>query len=177
METEADKGIKQSIDMELCTLQPFTSKDYSLLIGWITTETLNYQWSGSQFTFPLTQRQLVEHYSNETAQPFLFHVNGRKVGFVELFRVNNDTQRICRVFIHPDFQGQGLAFRMLKRVIALAVSENERSDITLSVFSHNRSAIHCYQKLGFVRTDIVKNTKFVEGRYWDLWLMALKRTG
>ncbi|MFA0085618.1 GNAT family N-acetyltransferase [Vibrio sp. 10N.261.51.F12] len=176
MEIEAEKGSKPSIGMEVCSLHPFTSNDYPLLIDWINTDTLNYQWSGPQFTFPLTHRQLTEHYRNQAAQPFLFHVNGRKVGFVELVRVDNDTLRICRVFIHPDFQGQGFAFRMLKRLLALATSKNERSDITLSVFSHNRSAIHCYQKLGFVRTDIVRNTKFVEGRYWDLWLMSLKRT-
>ncbi|MGF1776232.1 GNAT family N-acetyltransferase [Vibrio nomapromontoriensis] len=159
--------------MNSMRLVPFTADHYAMLIEWIDSERLNYQWGGFQFTFPLTPTQLNKYFSNRLSRPFLCQRDGCFVGFVELFQASKDVQRICRVFIQPDYRGQGLASEMLRLVIAVAKVNHPISDITLSVFSHNHSAIQCYQQLGFERTEVVKNVRFIEGRYWDLWLMSL----
>ncbi|MCW8344673.1 GNAT family N-acetyltransferase [Vibrio sp. ZSDZ65] len=152
---------------------PFTDEHYAMLIEWIDSERLNYQWGGFQFTFPLTHRQLNKYFSNRLSRPFLCQRDGVFVGFVELYQASKNVQRICRVFIQPDYRGKGLASEMLRLVIAVAKADHPMSAVTLSVFSHNHSAIQCYQQLGFEQTEVVKNVRFIEGRYWDLWLMSL----
>ncbi|NUA44200.1 Spermine/spermidine acetyltransferase [Dickeya solani] len=98
---------------------------------------------------PAHYPQITQHLANPQFVPYLFEHQGDIVGFVELSQVEPRHSRLCRVFIDPTYRGRGLARAMLQAAIRQAVERFEAHTVSLSVFSHNRSALRCYQSLGF----------------------------
>ncbi|MFD2175983.1 GNAT family N-acetyltransferase [Veronia pacifica] len=153
-------------------LTEFQSKDYQLLINWIDSSELNYLWGGPQFEYPLTIKQLQQHYARDEALPFLFIRDDQPVGFIELYKVSETEYRLCRVFIHPAHRGKGYGAIMLELAIARAKHKYQSQVLSLGVFAHNRSAIACYEKLGFKTYEVVSGLRFFNGKHWDLIRMA-----
>ncbi|MGY2574737.1 GNAT family N-acetyltransferase [Vibrio sp. C8] len=158
-----------SLNAKLINFEP---QHYPLLMEWIDSDELNYLWGGPQFEYPLTVEQLETHYRKLAPSPFLFGVNDEMVGFIELFKVSDCEQRLCRVFIHPTCRGKGYATTMIELAIAKAkISEGPQS-LSLAVFAHNQSAISCYEKLGFKPYETVSGLRFFKGKNWDLIRMS-----
>lgn len=150
----------------------FEPQHYPLLMEWIDSDELNYLWGGPQFEYPLTVEQLETHYGKQAPSPFLFVVNDEMVGFIELFKVSDCEQRLCRVFIHPTCRGKGYANTMLELAIAKAKMAEEPQLLSLAVFAHNQSAISCYEKLGFKPYETISGLRFFKGKNWDLIRMS-----
>lgn len=165
METERQRDLNAQ-------LIEFEPQHYSLLIEWIDSDELNYLWGGPQFEYPLTVEQLETHYGKQAPTPFLFVVNGEMVGFIELFKVSDCEQRLCRVFIHPTCRGKGYATTMLELAISKAKMVDEPQTLSLAVFAHNHSAIACYEKLGFKPYETVSGLRYFKGKNWDLIRMS-----
>lgn len=62
-------------------LRVFETEDYEVLIRWIDSEKLNYQWGGSNFNFPLDDEQISSHCSKPEVFPFILVCDGKKAGF------------------------------------------------------------------------------------------------
>ncbi|HCZ9237957.1 TPA: GNAT family N-acetyltransferase, partial [Vibrio alginolyticus] len=101
-------------------LRVFEKEDHDLLIGWIDSDKLNYQWGGPNFEFPLDSVQISKHCSQEQVFPFIFVVSGQNAGYVELFKVSDSHFRICRVFVSDSFRGKSISKRMLGQLVDLA---------------------------------------------------------
>ncbi|NKI75051.1 GNAT family N-acetyltransferase [Dickeya sp. CFBP 2040] len=127
----------------------FTPADYPRLTRWIESDELNLLWGGPTYSFPLTTAQITNHLANPQFVPYLFKHQRNIVGFIELYQVEPHHSRLCRVFIDPAFRGVGLAQAMLKAAIQRAAQQFGAHTISLSVFSHNHSAMRCYQSLDF----------------------------
>ncbi|OCH16172.1 GNAT family N-acetyltransferase [Aliivibrio logei] len=149
-------------------LETFEHKDYDQLTAWIDSEKLCYLWGGPAYKYPLTHEQIEIHCKQLQVFPFLFTVENNPVGFVELYQVSVNEFRICRVFISPEYRGQNLAQTMLQLLIEKAQVNYKANLLTLGVFSHNKSAISCYEKLGFVEFEQVTNSLSFDGESWDL---------
>ncbi len=165
METE------QQCDLNAQLIE-FESQHYPLLMEWIDSDELNYLWGGPQFESPLPVEQLDTHYGKQPPSPFLFVVNDEMVGFIELFKVSDCEQRLCRVFIHPTCRGKGYATTMLELAIAKAKMAEGPQSLSLAVFAHNQSAISCYEKLGFKPYETISGLRFFKGKNWDLIRMS-----
>lgn len=149
-------------------LTQFSEKNNKELINWIDSKDLNTLWSGHSFLFPLTEVQLKTHYTNPCVFPFLFIINGKSVGYVELYKISEIEYRICRVFIAPNYRGHDYAAKMLSLLLNKAKQEFNCNFITLAVYSHNKPAIKCYKKLGFIPYKIDKNSIRNGNHSWDL---------
>ncbi len=155
------------------TLLAFQQQHYKQLIDWIDSAELNYLWGGPAYQYPLTVESIDAHCSQAEVKPFLYAHQGQVAGFVELYRHSNDIARICRVFVAPQFRGQGVAKTMLRALIREARSQGY-SEITLCVFSHNPSAIRCYHSLGFVEVKREHGVREFDGESWELIHMVQK---
>lgn len=149
-------------------LEVFEHKDYDQLTAWIDSEKSCYLWGGPVYKYPLTHQQIENHCKQPQVFPFLFTVENNPVGFVELYQVSANEFRICRVFISPEYRGQNLAQTMLESLIEVAKVNYGANLLTLGVFSHNKPAILCYEKLGFVEFERVTNSLLFDGESWDL---------
>ncbi|NOH71057.1 GNAT family N-acetyltransferase [Vibrio pectenicida] len=155
--------------MELRTFNP---SDHNLLIRWIDSEKLNYQWGGPSFSFPLNSIQINKHCTQPSIFPFIFIVEEREAGYVELVKVSDEHFRICRVFLSNHVRGQGLAKVMLIQLITLAKEQLQAKTLSLAVFKTNTVARCCYESLGFVVTYYETGTQSWDGEVWDLLTMV-----
>ncbi|MBU2895372.1 GNAT family N-acetyltransferase [Vibrio hepatarius] len=152
-------------------LRTFNTNDYNLLIRWIDSEKLNYQWGGPSFDFPLDIIQIDKHCAQAAVIPFIFVVEDSEAGYVELVKVSDESFRICRVFLSNHVRGQGIAKIMLKQLMALAKEQLQAKVLSLAVFKTNTVAKCCYESLGFVVTSHEIVTPSWDGEKWDLLIM------
>jgi RimJ/RimL family protein N-acetyltransferase len=152
-------------------LRAFEKEDYDLLISWIDSNRLNYQWGGPNFTFPLDVIQITTHCAQPEVIPFIFVVDGKRAGYVELFQVSKHHLRICRVFVSNDFRGKKVAKSMLNQLIDLAKLKYCAHKLSLAVFQSNRVALGCYESLGFLVTSSEHGTREFDGEDWGLLRM------
>ncbi|MDP5253022.1 MULTISPECIES: GNAT family N-acetyltransferase [unclassified Vibrio] len=152
-------------------LRAFEKRDHHLLISWIDSDKLNYQWGGPNFEFPLDSTQISKHCSQPDVFPFIFVVSGQSAGYIELFKVTESHFRICRVFVSVSFRGKGISKLMLGQLIDLAKEKHSANLLSLAVFEQNTVAIHCYESLGFTVTSYEKGSRFFDGEAWGLLRM------
>lgn len=154
------------------SLIPFDSSHYGVLIDWIHSAQLNYLWGGDCYQFPLTKQQLEAHCAKQAVFPFLLMYEGSSAGYVELYQESTDCLRICRVFIAPQYRGEGLAKKMLTMLIEYAHEHFSAHELRLGVFEHNDVARRCYQSLGFKVDAVEQGTRSFGGETWNLVLMS-----
>ena len=152
-------------------LVPFIAQDSKVLIKWIDSAELNRLWGGPCYQFPLTHEQIEQHCAQQQVFPYLFMHQGAKLGFVELYYLEQGCYRICRVFIAPHARGNGLAKQMLQSLMTLAKREHQCRHLSLGVFSHNTTALQCYQSLGFETVSSSISKDHNSGEEWLLYRM------
>ena len=64
---------------------------------------------------------------------------------------------ISNVVVHPDFRKKGISYDMLTQLLSRGEKDFGIKEFTLEVRLSNMSAIHLYEKLGFVSEGIRKN--------------------
>lgn len=81
---------------------------------------------------------------------FVLDYEGEMVGGFSLTNITQSTQYLLgNVFIKPSLQGQGLGNIILKKI----VSDFNDKPIKLDVTTTNKSAIHLYEKYGFIEKE------------------------
>ena len=72
-------------------------------------------------------------------------------------------------------QGKGIATEAIRELLRLAFDKFGLERVYLNVLSENRSAIHLYEKCGFVYEGAFRNHLFLKGEYKTLkWYSILK---
>ena len=64
---------------------------------------------------------------------------------------------ITNVVVHPDFRKKGVAYTMLTQLMSRGEEDFGIKEFILEVRVGNMSAIHLYEKLGFVSEGVRKN--------------------
>ncbi|KON85568.1 hypothetical protein AF332_01035 [Sporosarcina globispora] len=164
-------------------LEAFTEKDFDLLISWITTPELMVQWSGAHFMFPLNYEQLSKYIISanlDTSSEYIYKVSASNeaVGHISLGRVDrvNETARIGKVFVSPAARGKGYASEMIHHILKLAFQELKLNRISLGVFDFNLSAIKIYEKAGFQKEGLLRQTNKVRNEYWNVIEMSILKS-
>ena len=76
------------------------------------------------------------------------------------------------MFVHDDYQHQGIGSQLMSAVIELAEKWLNLKRIELTVYTDNASAIHLYEKYGFVIEGTLRKYAFRDGAYTDAYAMA-----
>lgn len=155
-------------------LRRFGHNDIHWLTDSIESERMMRLWTGPSFTYPLTCEQFEEHLSRLEVQPLLFSVDGENAGYIELFRINKLEYRLCRVLIAPAFRAKGLSKPLVQLAIDFAKDELKIKRVSLAVFTHNKAAVACYQRIGFKKYQKAEMRKMIDGEYWEMIKMKIK---
>ncbi len=75
-------------------------------------------------------------------------------GFIVYWKLMNEAE-ILDVCIHPDFRNRGFGKKLVRQVVSEGVREG-LTRLLLDVRKSNQAAVHLYQGLGFVITQIRK---------------------
>jgi len=100
------------------------------------------------------------------------------IGYVSLkgVRDSGTGAEVGLAIMDKKYRGRGLGTEALRQATAYAFDELDLSLLELTVFPNNASAIHSYEAVGFVRTDILKESwERPDGTFADMWLMELYR--
>jgi len=106
-----------------------------------------------------------------------FDNSGTLVGTVRLIRQQNSKQihtaEIVFLFVHREFQNQGIGQMLMKSAIERAKEISMLEHLHLSVSLDSEAAIRLYEKVGFVSTGIIKRQIKIGDKYHDLSTMWL----
>jgi len=165
-------------------LIPFTEADIDRLIGWIPSLEALLLWTASSFAYPLTREHIEKHLRDSAAagDRLLFKAvdtdAGDTVGHVELGALDrrNRSLRIGRVLLDPAARGRGLGAGMMRAALAMAFDEHRVHRAELAVFDVNPRAIACYERVGFRRDGMRRESFAVPealGGYWSEITMSV----
>ncbi|WP_237981844.1 GNAT family N-acetyltransferase [Bacillus thuringiensis] len=165
-------------EMEMIKLESFKRSDFKQLMNWINSEEFLIQWSGNAFTYPLNEQQLEKYI--ESTNTLAFKVIDKEtkgvIGHISLGQIDNinKSARIGKVLVgDTKMRGRSIGRHMMKAVLQIAFEELKLHRVTLGVYDFNTSAISCYEKIGFVKEGLLRESKKVGETYWNLWEMSM----
>jgi RimJ/RimL family protein N-acetyltransferase len=165
-------------------LEFFTKDDFEQLMQWIDTESLLISWSGSLFSFPLTQSSM-EWYLGDTndlntSGALVYKAveteTGETIGHISLGGISrkNKSARISRVLIGDAAnKGKGYCKQMITEVLKIGFDEMQLHRISLGVYDYNTAALKCYQAAGFSIEGTLREVLLHEGKWWSLIEMGI----
>ncbi len=93
-------------------------------------------------------------------------------------RENGTEAEIGLAIVEKDYRGHGSGTEALTQAATCAFDALGLSMLVLTVLPDNTAAIRSYEKVGFVRTDLLKNSwQLHDGGMTDMWVMRLYRPG
>lgn len=126
--------------MAVVRLEPL-SEQYIPAILEIEKEANSAPWSERSFKNELTNAQSI----------FVVALSGGQVAGYGGAWLVVDEAHITTVAVHKDFRGQGIGGKIMSELLRVA-KERGASCSTLEVRASNQTAIHLYEKLGYVLT-------------------------
>ena len=158
-------------------LKPFIENDFETFKGWIHNEEELFQFAGPIFSYPLTNEQLRNYIKMTDKKPLkvVLSSTNQTIGHCEL-NFENGNNRLSRILIgNKELRGQKIGEQVVHKMVDLLFEDSNINKVDLNVFSWNKGAIKCYEKVGF--EIIHKNTDemIVNGKTWKRLNMALER--
>lgn len=165
-------------------LEFFTKEDFEQLIQWIDTETLLINWSGSLFSFPLTQKSMEWYIKDsndlEKSDAMIYKAidsdTGETVGHISLGGISrkNKSARISRVLIGDvSNKGKGYCKQMVTEILKVGFDQMQLHRISLGVYDYNIAALKCYQAAGFSIEGTMREILLHDGQWWSLIEMGI----
>jgi RimJ/RimL family protein N-acetyltransferase len=100
------------------------------------------------------------------------------IGTCSLMQVDGKNRKaILGISIaNPEAQGKGYGHEAMTLLLEFGFLELNLNRIQLHVFEYNERAVRLYERLGFQREGVLRQSFYREGRYWDEYIMALLRS-
>jgi len=168
----------------MITLEPFTAADFTQLMEWVDDERLMKEWSGSMFSFPLTEAGLSWYVegANNVHDPdvFIYKAVDSKtdltVGHISLGGISQRDRagRITRVLVgNSTERRRGICQGMVKALLRIGFDDLQLHRISLGVYDFNHAAIKCYLKAGFQQEGVLRDVVRHDDTYWSLIEMGI----
>jgi RimJ/RimL family protein N-acetyltransferase len=176
--------------IQLVRLEYLEKEDIKKIIDWNKDKSKEHlvQWAGSRtYKYPLTEEQIQKRFVEEVNKPesntIIFKIirndTNEIIGTVELFQINRGkkTARIGRFLIgKPKMRGKGYGKLALYEVVDFAFNKLGLEKLDLSVYDFNKSAIKCYECVGFVKESFKERVEeFDNGTWWNSYTMSIKK--
>lgn len=163
-------------------LRPLQKSDAELLYEWIIDRELVIH--NSPF-FPVSETDheaWVERMMSERSDLVIFVIEDlatkQAIGTCQLLNINW-IHRSAELQIRigsPAFQGRGFGSEAVNLLCGFGFADLNLHRIYLHVFASNQRAIRAYEKCGFSREGVLRESAFVDGSLLDIVLMAKLRT-
>ena len=174
------------MNYKLIRLIPFDQSHFDALIEWTSTSEFLLQWAGPGLTFPLDHKQLNQLLVSARSSPpgaYLFSAqmisDNTVIGHGEIGAVDrrNLNAKLMRILIGPESaRGRGIGKQLVQELVRVGFEELGLHRLDLNVFDFNRSAIHCYERVGFKLEGTLREARRHDGQYWNSCIMGLLRS-
>ena len=160
----------------MITLQPFTPADFDRLKSWVDSEATLVQFAGPIFQYPLTDAQLHAYLAEPQRHVYKAMHHQRPVGHAEILLSEDGVAKLCRILIgEAHDRGKGWGEQLVQVLVDICWRKFDVREIELNVYDWNTSAIHCYEKVGFVQRRDRTFKSQVGKEIWRAMNMVLRR--
>lgn len=126
---------------------------------------------------PLTTEEVEEWYKHFKSTPYswIIEVDGHCIGIAKLrgFDQDNRQARYSIGIFSPDFRGKGYGTEATRLVLEYAFGDLALHRVDLRVLDFNKQAIACYEKCGFVREGLERESSWIGGRWQTDVMMSI----
>jgi len=158
-------------------LKPFTELDFETFKSWIHTEEELFQFAGPIFSFPLTNKQLLDYIKMTDKKPLkvILKSTNQTIGHCEI-NFQNGVNRLSRILIgDKSLRGKKIGEQIVKQMATILFEDPSINEVDLNVFDWNKAALKCYENVGFRINPDQTNKMIVNGKIWTTLNMILKR--
>jgi len=106
-------------------------------------------------------------------------IDKKAIGYLSIKGINRVAAcaEIGIAIMDKKYRGRGYGTEALQKAIDHACDEFGITVLLLTVFPSNKKAIRCYEKAGFSKKELLKDSWLLpSGKYSDMWLMELRHT-
>lgn len=158
-------------------LIPLNSYDWEFVYSLLNDIKVN-EFGNLGFSFPESDLQIkkkVERWVNSNNQKhFLILHQSEKVGIAQIYNISG-TNRKCElgILILSELFNKGIGTKTLKLLINMCFNKMNMHKIEVAIIQNNVGSIKIFEKLGFTKEGILKESIFKNGEYEDLYLYGL----
>ena len=161
-------------------LSPINPDDYEIYTKWLCDPEVNQNIGSAHITYSLgKEKELLETLANgDTNFSIIAKDTNKVIGSTNLFDIN-EVSRHCEVGIFigdPDYRNNGYGYETLKVLMNFGFNQLNMNAIMLKVFSYNKRAIKCYEKVGFKHTGTIRQRTYLNGEYHDTLIMDILKS-
>jgi len=166
---------------KLVRLRAYEKSDADAMLRWSSDEEVT-RWHGPP-NLPASRTQAEKFIetalaSDDAAKYFAIEtLAGDLVGDCGLRKIDWKCRK-AEFFItigEKQFWDKGFGTDALRIVTRLAFEKMNLNRLWLTVLVDNPRAVRCYEKCGFIREGLLRQESYVDGKYRDVFMMALLR--
>lgn len=158
-------------------LSPRSIEDVEQFTEWLNDfETTDYLGrSGILITLEGEKKYLEENSSPEATFVIVTLEDNKMIGTVSLESINwlNRTATLGVFIGDKDYRSKGYGTEAIRLLLDYGFNYMNLHNIHLNLMSFNIRAQKCYKKCGFKETGRIRESRFINGRYYDVITMDI----
>jgi RimJ/RimL family protein N-acetyltransferase len=181
MATKRD-GTEPLIQGQLTYLRAAERDDIPLFLRWINDRrTTRFLSTRGPLGTPLEERFFERMVDEQGKETWFFVIclleDDRPIGNISLFAIDhtNGNAGLGVLIGDPGDTGRGLGSDAIAAILDFGFGQLRLERIWLDVYDFNERARRVYERLGFVHEGTLRRAVFHDGRYDDIYRMALLR--
>ena len=163
----------------MISYRPHLKEDIPLRVEWLNNPKIKFYVYGyaekENTSFDKQLAWFEEYEKDQTKSFFTILWDNTPIGVVGLTNIDLKNKK-AKVFIMigaDEFRGRGIGKRAMNYIIQYGFREFDLHKISLEVFEENKSAIKCYESVGFQTEGILKDEDLVDGKYHSMIIMSV----
>lgn len=159
-------------------LRPLQELDAPIMLAITTEEEIRYM-TGTKSNFTIEQiKAHINHLNNDSSRydfAICLKENDQVIGELSIMDIEEDNKKAgFRISMRSiELTGKGYGTEAIKLVQRFVFEELNLNRLQLEVFSHNLRGIRAYEKAGFVKEGVLRESLNYNGEYSDEIIMAI----
>lgn len=161
--------------------QYIESRDFAYLLKWVDSEKIHALWCANLIPYPITREDfhgLLEKNAQEWSDSAFVATedNGEVTGFFcYSINVNDNTGFLKLIIVDSAKRGTGCGTEMLRMALQYAFEITGVQAVRLNVFDENGKARRCYEKIGFVEENSLREKFPYKDEVWNRCHLIMRK--
>ncbi|KOO52028.1 GNAT family N-acetyltransferase [Viridibacillus arvi] len=168
------------LENERIYLRTLKESDAPIVLGNTTDEEIRYM-TGTKSNFTLNQIKAHINNLNNDSSRYDFAIclkeSDQMIGELSIFEIDEEDKKAgFRISMSSiKLTGKGYGTEAIIIVLRFVFEELKLNRLQLEVFSHNLRGIRVYEKVGFVKEGVLRESLYYNGTYSDEIIMSILR--